>query len=371
MVIDAAVHPQFRTTDDIRAYMAAPWSTTYLPAAPRVLYPAPTGHAPFGEFRDDARPREDRPAASSPVAVADEESPFLPGSDPALARRHLDELGSDRAVLLPYTRGLVPNVELGSRICAATNDWLAETWLGEWNADGRFYGSIRVNPEDPEGAVREIERWADHPRMVLVAVPLEAHNPYGKRAFAPVWAAAAEHGFPVAVKGDGGAGTDFAPDFNGWQRQYAAFQALQAPTYVVHLASLIAEGTFERLPDLKFVFVDGGADLLAPIMWRMDMDWPIARVEVPWVKRTPSDYIEPHVRFCTSRLEGPEDDLAADWLEATEAADFLLFASHYPHWSNMSAAATFPTAPAQLRARVLADNALRFYPRLAAAAPLA
>jgi predicted TIM-barrel fold metal-dependent hydrolase len=331
--------------DDIRNFMDEPWRSRRFPGPFRYLHPAPTGEPPYGEFLKDAR---------SPDA--------LPASDPIKVGRHLDELGVGRAILIPLTRGLLPDTDVGNAICSATNLWLTETWLGEWNQEKRWLGSIRVNTRDPEAAVKEIERWAGHPSVVQVAVPMEAHSPYGQRHYFRIWEAASAYGLPVAVHADGGAGADFYTSPNGYPRTYLEYHALYPMTFIYHLASLIAEGVFERLPDVRFVFADGGLDLLAPLMLRMDTDWPISRIETPWVTRAPSDYLREHVRFCSARLEGPSDPaIRQEWFEVAGIGELLMFASNYPHWTTNAASHLFPELTPENRQRLLKDNASAFY----------
>ena len=173
---------------------------------------------------------------------------------------------------------------------------------------GRFLGTIRVNPEDVKGAVAEIERLADHPKMVQVGVPMQSREPYGKPMFEPIWEAAAAHGLPVAVHINGGNGVDYAPTFAGHAYTYPGYAAFMPLNSFVHLATLIIEGMFGRHPDLRFVFADGGYDLLTPLMWRLDTFWMSMRDQTPWVDRYPSEYLPDHVRFCSSALDGPTDD---------------------------------------------------------------
>ena len=153
----------------------------------------------------------------------------------------------DYAILNPLTRGNIADYLLNSRICAAVNDWLLDRWL-EPDTTGRFLGTIRVNPEDVRGAVAEIERLADHPKMVQVGVPLQSREPYGKPMFEPIWEAAAAHGLPVAVHINGGNGVDHAPTFAGHAYTYPGYAAFMPLNSFVHLATLIIEGMFGRHP---------------------------------------------------------------------------------------------------------------------------
>jgi predicted TIM-barrel fold metal-dependent hydrolase len=287
----------------------------------------------------------------------------LPATDPnAVGRRLFEEWGVDCAVLVPLTRGLLADVDLGSMICTATNDWLAATWLGKGNAHGRFYGSIRVNPGDPDHARAEIERWAGDPSIVQVAVPMQAHRPYGQRLYFPIWEAAARAGLPVAVHADGGAGVDFWPSPAGYYSTFIEYRALYPTNFAYHLASLIAEGVFDRLEALTFVFADGGHSLLAPLIWRMDKDWRPTRRETPWIKQLPSTYLRGHVRFCADRFELPEDPhIAEEWLELTNADELVLYASNYPYWDAFDPHAAFAGVLPHVRERILSRNARELY----------
>ena len=332
-IVDAAAHPVGATGNEIRSYMKEPWLSAYFPGPERYHYASP-----FGEYDE----------ATVPDAGG------LPGSDPALLIAQLGPDAMSRIVLVPLTRGLLPNTDLASAICTATNEWLAEHWLG---ADERFRGSIRVNPTDPVAAVAEIERWADDARYVQVAVPLQSHQPYGQRAFFPIWEAAAARRLPVAIHVDGGASIDFNPSAAGPLRYALEYDALLPFTAAYHLASLIAEGVLERLPDARFVFADGGLSALVPIIWRLDKDWRSTRAEVPWTTKLPSAYIREQVRFCITRADFPRDRGDASWWSVAQGDDLLLYASNYPQNDWLSPDAL----PVDGLARVFAENARELY----------
>ena len=365
-LVDAAVYPRMLVPNQIRDYMEEPYRTLLYNSPNRFFHPTPTGISPYGEWLDASRP------GGETVHTRHGEHPARePGSLPAATTRYLSENGVTQAVLNPMLRGLIPAADQGTAICAAYNDWLADTWLRE-SADGLTYrGTIRVNPMDPDGAVAEIERWADHPRMVQVGIPVESHHPYGQRYYLPIWEAAVGHGFPVVIKADGGVGVEFSSTMTGLPRTHIEFSTLQRDRFFFHLVSFIAEGVFERFPALKIVSADGGFDLVTPGMWRMDMDWPITRTEVPWVKRLPTEYLQTNVRFIVNRVEGPPDsdpDLVVEWAQRTAAADLLIYGSGYPHWSSARPDQILPALDDQSRERILVDNAVDLYgPRLAAA----
>jgi len=349
-VIDAVVHPLMRRNDVLQQYMREPLKRLFVAGSYRSMYPAPTGDPPHGEFLESAKPKDAGPLD-------------LPGSDPAMTLAFLDQSGVDFAVLVPLTRGLNASSNHNTAICAATNDWLADVWLGERSGRRRFYGSICVNPRDPEAAVAEIRRWAKNPAMVQVVVPMLVHTPYGQRVYHPIWAEAASHGLPVAVRNDGGSGLEYPPTPVGYPRFFIEYHTLASGNFGTHLASLITEGVFETFPDLKFVFPDGGHDVLSHLGWRLDTTFPACRGETPWVKRMPTEYLAGHFRFASARHERPGFDAQgmADWARISDAETLLMFGSHYPHWTVMRPDELFPELPEPARDRMLAGNALDFY----------
>jgi predicted TIM-barrel fold metal-dependent hydrolase len=338
-IIDTNIQPHFRHNAEIRKYIEPAYQQRAIPDVEQHWY-----QAPGGDYRADLYDGR------------------YPGSDPETLSRHLfDAGGVDLAILNPLTRGNIADYLLNSRICAAVNDWLVERWL-DGDTTGRFFGTIRVNPEDPRGAVAEIERLAAHPRMVQVGVPMQSREPYGKPMFEPIWEAAARHGLPVAVHINGGNGVDRAPTFAGHADTYPGYAAFMPLNYFVHLATLIIEGTFGRHPNLRFVFADGGYDMLPPLIWRLDTFWLSNRDQTPWVDRYPSEYLSDHVRFCSSSLDGPTDEtLTQRWMEFSDRADLLMYGSNYPHWSTTSPRDVVAGLDDEQQQKVLWRNAADLY----------
>ena len=72
---------------------------------------------------------------------------------------------------------------------SACNDWQVENWVKK---DDRLFGSVHVNAWDPEGAAREIERMAEHPRIVQVMLYI-GDQPFGAPRYHPIFEAAVRH----------------------------------------------------------------------------------------------------------------------------------------------------------------------------------
>ncbi|WP_037366622.1 amidohydrolase family protein [Nakamurella lactea] len=343
-VIDASVGVFFASDKDLRGHLAEPFASRGYP------------HTDVSWFAPVAGPRY-TPGSELPKRAH-------PGSDPvATGKAVLDEQGADIAVLHPMTAASTfPDWHLGTAVLAATNRMLVERWLDDGPYADRYRGTIRVNPNDIDSAVAEIEKWADHPRVVQIGIPMQSQAPYGRAQFRPLWRAACEAGLPVAVHIEMGTGTRFSPTPSGITRTYAHLAAYQPLTFVWHLFNMIAEGVFESFPDLKIVWTDGGADLLTPMSWRFDTFGRPHLEQTPWAPRIPSDYLPEHVFFVQGMADGPpEADFAAEWLDFTGKADMLMFGSAYPSWQHTTPDSLPSAWTAQQRAKVLGGNAARLY----------
>ena len=349
--VDASVHLFFTSDRDLRGYLSEPFRSRGYPD-PDVAWFAPPG------------PRYAEGTGGPGGAH--------PGSDPELTGRAIfAERGFDYAILHPMSSAaILPDWHLGSAILAATNQMMVERWLDSGTYARQFRGTIRVNPNDVDGAVREIQRWQGHPRVVQIGLPMQTQEPYGRPFYRPLWRAACDAGLPVAVHIEMGVGITHPPTPSGITRTYSHHASYQPMTYVWHLLNMIAEGVFEEFPDLKVVWADGAADMLTPFIWRMDTFGRPHLEQTPWAPDMPSSYL-PEPRVLRARPAGRAGRRArtpASGCQMTGKEDMLLFGSSYPDWQLVSPG-DLPAAwsPAQ-RGKVLGGNAATLY-GLRAAAP--
>jgi predicted TIM-barrel fold metal-dependent hydrolase len=341
-LIDASVHIFFSSTSDLRGFLREPFKSRGFPD-----YESDWYGAPGGEYAKGTGNREIGYPGSNPEAVAD----------------HLfSARGVDVAVLHPMTRGIMPDRHLGSALHAAHNEMLVSRWLESSQFGDRFRGTIRVNPDDVAGALREIDRWRDHPRVVQIGIPLQSRELYGKPQFWSLWEAAAAANLPVAVHIETGEGIAFPPTPSGHTQTYEQYLGFMALNYLYHLMNMIAEGVFERFPALKFVWADGAADFITPFIWRMDTFGRPHLEQTPWAPRIPSDYLPGHVYFIQGSLDGPGDaEFAGEWFRFTAKDDKVMFGSSYPHWQNADATRLPSALSAEQRDKVCWRNAAELY----------
>lgn len=345
-VVDCDVHPVFRSPAELCDYLPARWHhlTRHRYALPQRI------DTINNAIRVDSVP-ESGPA----------------GSDPDLMKRQLlDEAGVDIAVLVHHNSGNLPDPVADAAWCAAINEWLAATWIGAYNWHGRYRASLRVPAHNPEAAIREIERWATHPHFVQ-ALAVHAYQPaFGHPMYEPVWRAAADHGLPVAVHATNhqlGTLSSHVTPYGEPSFLFEWHTAAYPAVYAAHVASLVCSGLFARIPQLKFVMLEGGIGWSLALGCHLDRNWRLLRSEVPDVKELPSHYLGNNVFFATQPIEEPfygPDPVLQAW-EQLGAKSQIVFATDYPHWDFDHPQRALPRLPVEVKRRVLVENARALY----------
>lgn len=119
---------------------------------------------------------------------------------------------------------------------------------------------------------------------------------------------------------------------------------------------------FERYPTLRLLLVEAGVSWVPGLLWKMDDQYKSVRVEVPWMKRWPSETFREHVRLTTQPLEGSAgSERLVSVLDAYGAADVLCFSSDYPHWDTDERDHVARMLPRSWHERVFHDNAAQLY----------
>jgi len=287
-----------------------------------------------------------------------------PGSSYELnCEQWLDAYPVERAVLTYDIGGVsvIPNPFLASALCRAANDWSLDRWIAQPN-DPRLYSSLLVPTQIPADGVREIERLGAHPRIVeALVVGNGLGKPFGHPLYHPIYAAAAEHGLPIAIHNGGdlwNTGSQYLG--GGMPGTRFEFHSAAPQSTIHHLASFITHGVFEKFPTLKLVIVEIGVAWVPWFLWKLDSQYATLRRESPWVKRLPSEYFYEHVRLSSQPLEvSPDKNQLIELLESAGGLEnILLFASDYPHWDTDDPSYVARQLPRSWLPKVFYQNAL-------------
>jgi uncharacterized protein len=288
-----------------------------------------------------------------------------PGASLEAMRAHVLDRFQPRFGILNCLYGgtVMHSEDMAAVFCRATNAWIRDAWLSR---DPRLRASIVIPAHNTELAVSEIERCAEDPRFVQVLMLVSGETTLGRRQLWPIYAAAERLGLPVGLHA--GSAYRYAPTSVGWPSYYVEDYVAQSAAFENQLQSLISEGVFAKFPGLRVVMIESGLTWLSGFIWRADKTWKGVRAEVPWVSRAPSEILRDHVRFTVQPID--DDDEAQGILRLIDhlgSDELFLFSTDYPHWQFESDDALPPGLPAELVRKILHDNPVATYPRLAVA----
>jgi predicted TIM-barrel fold metal-dependent hydrolase len=341
-IVDVDVHNLPVTDTDIRQYLPSRWQEFKSYNPPPMIsiggigYSTPAPHV----RRSDGGP---------------------PGSSYQILKEELLDAFRYHKAVLTHNIGQYPdltNQYFMVDVCRAANTWMVETWLP---LDDRLAAVIVVPTSMIEEAVAEVHRWADHPQIVgILFASNPLRRPFGDPIYHPIYAAAVEHGLAITTH----VGIDHtATSPGGPPGTVMANASVYAAMGSHHISSFLTHGVFEKFPDAKFVLKEYGIGWLPGLVWRLEAVYDQLRIESPWVKRRPWEYIHDHVRLSTQPLEtGARTRDLGDYLSVIDGIDdVLLFSSDYPHPSMDDHMYVARELPAAWHRKVFCDNACATY----------
>jgi aminocarboxymuconate-semialdehyde decarboxylase len=204
--------------------------------------------------------------------------------DPAMQLADLDALGVDVHVLsastvVQGTAWAAP--EHQAELERRTNDTCAR-WVA--HAPGRFVGSFTLPLRDDALALAELERAAGELGLPVANLPAQVDGSYlGAPRFRPLWRRIHELGVVVFIHPDG--------IRDPWFQEYSLWNSVGQPIEEAKvMASLILEGVFDELPDLRLVISHGGG-YLPHYFGRLDRNVTNMPDSVRNISAAPSDYL--------------------------------------------------------------------------------
>lgn len=340
-VIDCDVHNDIGS---IVPYLKEPWKSRVAQFGVQISF---MYNSPIGVLRKDAIP----PGGG------------VPGSDWEYMLEQLVKPYNMEYVLLTGNLFHVcnhPDADYAVAIASAHNDRLIDQWLAK---SDQFLGAMVVATQDPEQAVKEIDRVGPHPAIKAVIFPGASRIPYGQRYYHPIYEAAERHGLTMMIHpGSEGSGISNPPTGAGYLGNYLQWHTALSSVYMAQLISVVCEGVFVKFPRLKFIFCEGGVGWLPHLMWRLDKNFKALRATAPWLKRMPSEYIRDHCLLTTQPIEEPDDFTHLQQLfDMIDAENLLLFSSDYPHWDFDDPMKILRRLSPEVKRKIFYDNAKNLF----------
>jgi predicted TIM-barrel fold metal-dependent hydrolase len=249
--------------------------------------------------------------------------PQLKGAWDAASRiRDMDADGVDHSLLFHGNVAQLfgnPDDDFMFACLDAYNEWFME-YCSQSDAKGRLHPIAILptwrHPEQSRDYVAKIKSMG-YKALELPSEPRDIY--YNSSRFDPMWAAIADSGIPLsfhvgaylAFRGAGSFGANLT-------RNFAPFRPLWA--------LLTFSGVFERHPNLKVVFTEGGASWAASAIDDANKIWRARNPELnPVLPHPPSYYW--HKNCAATFMDDPTAIILADRI----GVDNIIWSADYPH----------------------------------------
>ena len=281
----------------------------------------------------------------------------------AQMRAELSAISVDIGILFPdhlLKMAVIPQTDYAAALARAYNAWLIDKWC---SLEQRLLGCLVAAPQDPEGAAREIERYAKEPAIVGVYLPTAGVDPlWGNRKYDPIFQAAQDADLPVLFHSVTVIHPVFPCELHQFDTELARHALAHPFSMMANMVSLITTGVPVRFPKLRIAFTEAGVSWVPFIMNRLDKEYTERRREVPFLTQRPSHYIK-QMYFATQPVEEPENPLdLVTILSLYGGEETTMFASDWPHhdFDHPRQVFQLPFSP-EARRKVMGENALRFF----------
>ena len=350
--IDSDVHPSLKeSVRSLYPYLSKAWQERFelkawrggsIPLTPRFAHPTNR------TIRPDTIPSPGVLGASIPEFME---------------RDYFDRWDIDCAILnnieVATWASALAGPEESVALCSAANDYFLEHWTQK---DDRYKYAICVPTQSIPDACNEIRRLGKKKGVVSILLPL-MNILMGNNYYYPIYQIAEEYDLPIMLHVNS---ADFI--YQNGQVVTGGFAHSYMERYIdfhligqSQLCSLVVNGVFERFPKLKVLFNEYGFTWVVPLMWRMDKAWQGLRIDTPWVKKMPSEYIREHVTFTTQPIDEPtrREDLIT--MIRMLGPETLMFSTDYPHWDNDPPKIVIQSLPSDVKDMIFWKNATKFF----------
>jgi hypothetical protein len=242
----------------------------------------------------------------------------------------MDEYGVDVAIINSFGfPDKTPHTEYDLARMRGFNDMMLDRYLDD-NDD--IYGLATIAARKPHKAAEEIDRIGSEDKFVgcyfQVGLEYQMYNPPGDPSWDIMYQAMADN--------------DLVPSYHISEMNYTAplrgletfmgVHNLCCPWSVMWtLTSLMEHGTFEKFPELDFVFLEGGIGWIPFMIARLNREVAQFRHEVPLLEKPAEEYIKDQCYFGTQPVGEFQNDQHMVNMLRSIGADSLMYTTDYPH----------------------------------------
>jgi len=172
-----------------------------------------------------------------------------------------------------------------------------------------------------------------------------------------------EHGLPVITHVGGDVMNKGGWCAGGLPTTRAEHYTLLDQAGMHNLTSLIVQGVFEDLPELRVLFNEYGFAWVPWVLWGLDARYQILKRESPGLRKLPSEYFREHVWMSTQPFVSEAEASRVIELLGTFGGmeNQICYSSDFPHWDAEWPHHITPRLPKAWRPKVLAENAARLF----------
>lgn len=281
--------------------------------------------------------RNGNPEGKSSREIMGEPMKSIPAfREPEARLAKMDELGVDYALMFPTLASLVEErLEdapiLTHDVIHALNRWMYEQWSFDY--EGRIFATPVITLPIVDRALEELEWCLERGAKTVLVRPAPVPGFQGTRSFGfeefdPFWQACVDAGIPVSMHAsDDG----YSEVLNRWEpaAEYKPFiptafrtAAMGSRSIEDAMAALTCHGALTRVPDLRVISVENGAEWLPALFRNMGQ----AYKKVPHL--FPEDPVAAFKRcvHVNPFWEDPYQDVVE-----LLGADRVIFGSDWPH----------------------------------------
>jgi uncharacterized protein len=240
-------------------------------------------------------------------------------------------------------------------LCQAYNDWLYDRYLSK---TPRIKGMAVIPAQFPEDAAAELRRAVNELGMVGGIIAAAGRVALGDPMYDPIYQTAQELDTVVAIHA-GGPGNRLEMLDRAIEQR-----CLGHPTsLMIEMVSMMFGGVFDRFPQTRFSFMEGGIAWALFTLERMQEAYEQWAVQAPELKRAPKE----HLTSGRIYFHCEADEEILPYAVQVLGDHTLLYASDYPHIAPAKIQHHLVEFQARTdlseesKQRILGDNARQLY----------